>query len=168
MDEILKSKCCTIKELQYINRARLFYRALTLSVITMADGTLIDPRYYEATCDAREDHSSWRWPTQPMIMEKQRKLWENAICTTFINQYNELKQPLGRWITITRRRVSVYYTPEGKVFMQRDTSTNEVRFHIHEQIGNPYINSFAIDPSETVTAAETQRCRIYVPADSRV
>jgi hypothetical protein len=38
MDAILKSKRYTVKELQDINRARLFYWALTSSDISTADG----------------------------------------------------------------------------------------------------------------------------------
>jgi hypothetical protein len=76
MDDILKSNRFTKTEIQDINRARLFHRALTLSDITTANGKNIDPKYYTNTRDPRQDHSSWRWPNQPLITEKLRKLWK--------------------------------------------------------------------------------------------
>jgi hypothetical protein len=103
-----------------------------------------------------------------MITEKQQKLWEKAIRTTFANQYQQLKQSLGRWTMITHRRVSGYYAPEEIVFMRRDTSKDEVRFHIHEQIGNTYITGFELlELSKTATAMDTNSW-LYVPADAQV
>jgi hypothetical protein len=152
MNKILKHRKYTDKKgVQDINRARLFHRALTLSDITTADGRKIDPKYYDATREARKGHSSWRWPSQPMIMEKQRKLWENAIRTTFNNKHQLLTKPPGRWKLLTHQRISGYYAPEEKVFLRQDTSTNAITFHVHKQIGRTYITGFEVKPSDKVT-----------------
>jgi hypothetical protein len=95
MDTILKSNRFTKTETKDINRARLFHQALTLSNITTANGISMDPKYYTNTRDPRQDHSSWRWPSQPMITEKHRKLWTKALRLTFNNQYQTLTKRLG-------------------------------------------------------------------------
>ena len=101
MDHILKSKRFTATELGDINQARLFYRALMVSNIANAAGTKIDEAYYSMDRPARQDHSTWRWPTQPFITSKQRNLWEKAIKLTLTDKYKNLKRRLGKWTETT-------------------------------------------------------------------
>jgi hypothetical protein len=91
MDHIIKSKRFNDREIGDINRARLYYRALMVSNIATADGTKINEMYFDMPRPPRQNHSSWRWPTQPILTTYQHNLWKQAIQTTFTDKHQRLK-----------------------------------------------------------------------------
>jgi hypothetical protein len=101
MDYIIKSKRFTDREIGDINRARIYYRALTISDIATADGTKINEMYFDTPRPPRQSHSSWRWLTQPILTTYQQNLWKHAIQATFTNKHQRLKTQLGKWTKLT-------------------------------------------------------------------
>jgi hypothetical protein len=97
MDHILQLNHLSDRELEDINRVRHFFRALTVSDIANAAGTMIDEMCLSLERPPQHLHSSWRWPQQPEITKKQRNLWEKAICLTLLSSYGKLRQRLGKW-----------------------------------------------------------------------
>ena len=164
MEEILQTKRYTDGELKDINRARMFFRAMTVSDIATADGRTIDPNYFTRERPERKEHSTWRWPRQPEITHKQLQLWEKAIRGVYMNSRRQLKQRLGDWTTVTHRRTKAYYCRKENLLMVRDVTGTLVKYHTHEGLGNTPEEGFDLESHETITTSETHTWA-YVPAD---
>ena len=75
-----------------------------------------------------------------------------------------LKQSLGLWIRQTHRRGKGYYAPDKHLLMIRDASEEEVKWHIHDGIGNTPEEGFEIEETETITTRDITTW-FFVPAD---
>jgi hypothetical protein len=84
MDKVLSSNRFSDQEKADINRARLFYKALTVSDIANAEGMKVDEEVYFTLDSPPPNISKWKWPNQPTITSKQRNLWERMIRTLFV------------------------------------------------------------------------------------
>jgi hypothetical protein len=161
MDKVLSSNRFSDQDKADINRARLFYKALTVSDIANAEGTKVDEVYFSLDSPS-PNISKWKWPNQPSITSKQRNLWERAIRTLFV-RHVKLRQRLGRWTQPTHRRHAWYFCPAKQELMKWGVNEDgKIQFEIFQK--RPVGSGFEKVPSETKLATETTT-RIFFPAD---
>jgi hypothetical protein len=131
MDAILKSNRFTQMEIKDINRARLIQRALTLIDITTANRTSIDPKYYKNTRDLRQDHSSWRWSSQPKITAQ----------TLDQSASTHIQQPIPKTDQATRQMDSAHPPTRSRLLRSTGISVHAPR---HERRTN---SQFSYSPA---------------------
>jgi len=166
MDAILRLKKYQQKELEDINRVRIYFKALTLSDVTNALGTAIDQKYWGTTRPSNQwEMSSWLWPIQPCITEAQARLWREAISLTFLDRFDKLKRKLGKWQRLTHRRPEYYVAPlENKLLVREMREETVPFFRIHEAMDDSDGDTFHLTVATTVLGDEVQKW-ILVPAD---
>lgn len=81
-------------ELELINQCRLYHQVITLTDITVADGTELDNAYISMR--RNEDRvSTLQWPVQHCPSPKAWKQWNRAL--QYLLYKGKLQKPLGKW-----------------------------------------------------------------------
>ena len=110
-------------ELRQINQCRLYHQVYLTSDIATADGTRIDPKFYEPI--RNEDRkSTLNWPVQGNPSKKAWAIWRKAL--DYLVDKGKLKQPLGHWIANPHQQWSWFIRPSSStVYHKRPDGTWE-------------------------------------------
>ncbi len=137
MDAIIESRQFKDDELRKINYCRLYLQAITISDISLAGGTRLDPYFLQGqrgpmsstnklhhVNQARPDADSWN------LWRKANYLWTSW--------GTKLKQPLGRWLVPTpklRRSWQAYLDTHSNELLIRK---NDKHYNIHPRHAQGY------------------------------
>ena len=111
---------CTTKQLQAVNRCRLYLQVMTVADLASADGYTILDSVMKGEKDLQRPHY-YRWPTQHRPSEKDWKVWRNAITLSLTSFGNELRTPLGRWIDSNSEWTWFYCPNEERLYRRMDS-----------------------------------------------
>jgi hypothetical protein len=86
-------------QLRKINRCRIYLRAVTISDIATACGTIMNPKRWSKTNRTPVEASPYNWPLQRKPDKTAWKIWRNAIRTCLLQNkgLKLLATPLGAW-----------------------------------------------------------------------
>jgi len=86
------------KQLQQLNRCRLFLQVTTLADICIGSGRSIAASAWNGTCDDSRPHY-YRWPEQTRPPRSDWVVWQRALALIFTNSSPQrlLQTPLGSW-----------------------------------------------------------------------
>jgi hypothetical protein len=122
MDIIINSKQFTDKEIKRLNYCRLHLQAVTLSDLTKANGTHLDPAMLQGQPDRASSVSRWHYVNQDKPEpEAQWQLWRKAN-KLWSDDNGALLQPLTRWIAPIRdqrRQWHVYGDMKGRIYVRQ-------------------------------------------------
>jgi hypothetical protein len=91
----------------YIHRCRIYLQVETVSDITAADGTHIDP-VWKRQDSTKPSRSLIRWPRQQAPHAAAWRVWSKFL-DSYYNDSGNLKQPLGEWIRQNKTRTHSAY-----------------------------------------------------------
>jgi hypothetical protein len=137
MDVILASKRFTDDEIRKINYCRLYLQALTISDITIAGGTRLDPYFLKGRRGPMSSSTRLHHVNQARPDSHSWNLWQRAnyLWTSLGTQ---LLQPLGRWLVPVgkqRRTWRAFLDPTTQELLLR---TNDTSFTIHPKNATGY------------------------------
>ena len=97
MEMAVSSELLTKKELQIVNRCRLFLRILCLSDLCSGDGKRVVRCYYDGAVDPHRE-SCLAWPSQARPTKTEWKIWQRCVTTVWAPLPGmSLTEPLGVW-----------------------------------------------------------------------
>ena len=143
MTDIIQSGKFSPDEIRRINYCRLFLQAYTLSDITTAQGTRIDPGAINGNLQEMSSRSKLLPVHQEKPNEASWKLWRE--CLKIWAVQSTLLVPLGNWkhtAPLLRRKWKSYYDPNTKSLFQHHQHDQFHQYtHKREQF---YHHAFAI------------------------
>ena len=93
MKDIQATGCFSSQELKDINTARLHLQVVTLSDISIADGTKLT---FNATHGIRDTSAcsskKYNWPRIPQLNRRMKTLWKKAIIKAFTDEREQIQQ----------------------------------------------------------------------------
>jgi len=100
MEKLVSSNIMTAKEIQSVNRCRVFLKVLNLSDITNGKGTAFTRQFFEPPYTPT--NSKYRWPNQPKPTPTDWKEWKRALLEIWnTNEQGILQHNLGQIICET-------------------------------------------------------------------
>jgi hypothetical protein len=138
MDVVLASKQFTTEEVRKINYCRLYLQAVTVSDISLAGGTRLDPYFLKGTRGPMSSERKCHHVNQSRPYDKSWNIWQKANYL-WTRQGTKLYQPLGRWLVPTkqlRRDWQAYLDPRAHELLIRQTNT---QYTIHPQQEHGYL-----------------------------
>ena len=125
MDAVLESKQFTSDEVCQINYYRLYLQAITISDISIAGGSRLDPYFLKGSKGPMSSETKLHHVNQARPNERSWNLWQKANYL-WTSRGTKLKQPLGRWlVTADKLRQS------WKAYL--DPLSHELLLHHNEQ-----------------------------------
>ena len=128
MHDFVLSNTVSKKDLQKLNRCRLYLKVTTLSDITSGDGETICKQYWDGI---RDDQRSplHDWPEQGDPGDRDWTLWRKALKNSFDQTRRKLHTPLGRWVDTHRDKWKWFYHPLSRRLYTKRPGTNRWKMY---------------------------------------
>jgi hypothetical protein len=177
MDAVIDSACFSSRQIRYINICRLYLNVISISDITMANGTHLDMSLVKGTPSLLSSVSYFPACKQAKPGKHQWSLWKKA-CRLFGEKGGRLFVPLGNWLVARaklRRDWKFFYNPRlDKLFYSNPAYTQSLRntdgwksFKLHEW-ETAIVSKHAVPVSVTITDEVVQVTKYheqYKPPD---
>ena len=125
MEMAVSSDIFTKKELQTINRCRLFLRVLCLSDICSGDGKRVTERYYSGIADPHRV-SCFAWPFQAQPTMSEWKIWRKCVTMVWASQPRlSLSTALGAWNRHSHQHWRWFFL-DGVLYFNNDSGSFDV------------------------------------------
>ena len=110
MDSILRSEQFTAPELRLLNYCRMYLQVITLSDITLANGSSLDLAMLHGKVNNKSSQTKWHHFNQKRPPTRVWELWRSANLI-WSHADGSLRQPLSHWLTrpLQQRRTWSHY-----------------------------------------------------------